>query len=161
MKTHVLATVTLGMKNLIGLYPGSVYCSVRSCLHDTASENESPGIAFEIPDMVKACTPGLIVIDGSMAMEGDGPFNGDLVKTDMIIAGTNPLATDMVAAHIMGFEKTEVPTFTKAIESGMRPSSIDEIEIRGKRLGNVQQAFKKPELVPWADIKSWFGAKEI
>ena len=25
MKTHVLATVTLGMKNLIGLYPGTIY----------------------------------------------------------------------------------------------------------------------------------------
>ncbi len=103
MKTHVLATVTLGMKNLIGLYPGQDYCTVRSCVHNTASEKGSPGIAFEILDMVKACTPGLVVIDGSMAMEGDGPSNGDLVKSNLIIAGTNPLATDMVAAHLMGF----------------------------------------------------------
>ena len=161
MKTHVLATVTLGMKNLIGLYPGSVYCSVRSCLHDTASENESPGVAFEILDMVKACTPGLIVIDGSIAMEGNGPSDGDLVKTDIIIAGTNPLATDMVAAHIMGFDKTEVPTFTCAIKSGMRPSTVNEIEIRGEKLEDVKQKFKKPEIVPWTDINSWYGAKEI
>ena len=161
MKTHVLATVTLGMKNLIGLYPGSEYCSVRSCLHNTSLENDSPGIAFEILDMVRACPPGLIVIDGSTAMEGNGPTEGELVKTDMIIAGTNPLATDMVAARIMGFEKTEVPTFTKAIESGMKPSSLDEIEIRGEKVGNVQLALKKPEIVPWADIKSWFGATEI
>ena len=161
MKTHVLATVTLGMKNLIGLYPGSEYCSVRSCLHNTSLENESPGIAFEILDMVRACPPGLIVIDGSTAMEGDGPTDGELVKTDMIIAGTNPLATDMVAARIMGFEKTEVPTFTKAIESGMKPSSLDEIEIRGEKVGNVQLALKKPAIVPWTDISSWFGATEI
>jgi uncharacterized protein (DUF362 family) len=161
MKTHMLATVTLGMKNLIGLYPGSVYCSIRSCLHNTAAELGSPGIAFEILDMVKACTPGLVVIDGSISMEGNGPSDGDLVKTDMIIAGTNPLATDMVAAQIMGFNKSEVPTFTKAIESGMRPSGVDEIEIRGEKLGNVQLVFKKPEVVPWTDIKSWFGAKEV
>jgi uncharacterized protein (DUF362 family) len=31
MKTHVLATVTLGMKNLIGLYPGTAYCSDQYC----------------------------------------------------------------------------------------------------------------------------------
>ncbi len=161
MKTHVLATVTLGMKNLIGLYPGSVYCSVRSCLHDTASHNESPGIAFEILDMVKACTPGLVVIDGSTAMEGDGPTAGDLIKTGIIIAGTNPLATDMVAAHIMGFDKTEVPTFTWAIKSGMKPSTVEEIEIRGERLANVQQKFKKPNPVVWTDINSFWGAKEI
>ncbi len=28
---------------------------------------------------------------------------GNLVKMDLIIAGTNPLATDMVAANVMGF----------------------------------------------------------
>ena len=161
MKTHVLATVTLGMKNLIGLYPGSIYCSVRSCLHDTASERNSPGIALEILDMVKACTPGLVVIDGSTAMEGDGPSSGDLVKTGLIIAGTNPLATDMVAAHIMGFDKSEVPTFTWAVKSGMRPSAVDEIDIRGEPLSNVQHHFKKPRLVKWTDINSFWGAKEI
>jgi uncharacterized protein (DUF362 family) len=161
MKTHVMATVTLGMKNLIGLYPGSEYCSVRSCLHNTSQENGSPGIAFEILDMVRACTPGLVVIDGSKAMEGNGPLSGEVVKTDLIIAGTNPLATDMVAAHIMGFENAEVPTFTIAIESGMRPSSLDEIEIRGEKVGSVQMAFKKPVIVPWAAISSFFGAVEI
>ena len=88
MKTHVLATVTLGMKNLIGLYPGSIYCSVRSCLHDTGVENKSPGVAFEILDMVKACTPGLVVIDASTAMEGNGPSLGELVKTNLIIEVT-------------------------------------------------------------------------
>lgn len=160
MKTHVMATVTLGMKNLIGLYPGSEYCSVRSCLHNTSLEKDSPGIAFEILDMVRACTPGLVVIDGSSAMEGNGPFNGELVKTDLIIAGTNPLATDMVAAHIMGFEKTEVPTFTTAIESGMSPSTLDEIEIRGEKVGSVQMAFKKPIIMPWSAVRNFFGAIE-
>jgi uncharacterized protein (DUF362 family) len=40
MKTHVLAQVTLGMKNLIGLYPGTVYQSIRGSMHDLASEVE-------------------------------------------------------------------------------------------------------------------------
>jgi uncharacterized protein (DUF362 family) len=161
MKTHVLATVTLGMKNLIGLYPGEAYCSVRSCVHNTSAEKGSPGIAYEILDMVRACTPGLVVIDGSTAMEGDGPSSGELVKANLIIAGTNPLATDMVAASIMGFEPAEVPTFVTAIESGMRPAHLEEIEIRGEAPGDVQMAFKKPGVVPWTDINSWWGVKEV
>ena len=36
MKTHTLATVTLGMKNLIGLYPGAVYGTCRSDVHERA-----------------------------------------------------------------------------------------------------------------------------
>ncbi len=161
MKTHVLARVTLGMKNLIGLYPGSVYCSVRSCVHNASLEKGSPCVSFEILDMVKACPPGLTVIDGSTSMEGNGPTDGDLVKTDLIIAGTNPLATDMVAAKIMGFHKNEVATFAMAIRSGMKPATMDNIEIRGESLETVQMAFKRPEMVPWEEMNSWYGAEEI
>jgi len=46
----------------------------------------STGVAYEILDMVKANKLGLTVIDGSMAMEGEGPSNGRLVKIDLIIA---------------------------------------------------------------------------
>lgn len=161
MKTHVLARVTLGMKNLIGLYPGSAYCTVRSCIHNEAFEKSSPCVAFEILDMVRACPPGLTVIDGSTSMEGDGPTDGDLVKTDLIIAGTNPLATDMVAAQIMGFNKNEVAQFALAFRVGMKPSSLSQVEIRGEQLETVQMAFKRPMMVPWNEINSWYGAKEI
>lgn len=161
MKTHGLATVTLGMKNLVGLYPGSAYCTVRSCVHNTGVENGSPGMAYEILDMVKACTPGLTVIDGSTSMEGNGPSDGDLRKTNLIVAGTNPLATDLVASHLMGFRIEEVPTFVKAIESGMKPGSVEEVEIRGERLEDNLMAFKKPDIVPWTMINSWFGAVQI
>ncbi len=161
MKTHVLAGVTLGMKNLIGLYPGSAYGSVRSCIHNECFEKKSPCVSFEIIDMVRACPPGLTVIDASTSMEGNGPTEGELVKTKLIIAGTNPLATDMVASQIMGFHKNEVATLVLAIRAGMKPTSLDFIEIRGEPLEGVQMAFKKPEMVPWGDINSWYGAREI
>jgi len=141
MKTHVLATVTLGMKNLIGLYPGTVYYSVRSWLHEHAADRHSPGVAFEIVDMVRANKLGLVVIDGWWAMEGDGPADGQLVKMDVVIAGTNPLATDMVAASIMGFEPEEVPTFVWANRVGMQPAGLSEIEIRGASLDEVRRPF--------------------
>ena len=161
MKTHVLARVTLGMKNLMGLYPGSAYCSVRSCVHNEGFAKNSPCVSFEVIDMVKACTPGLTVIDASMSMEGNGPSDGELVKTDLIIAGTNPLATDMVGAKIMGFHKNEVATLAMAIRARMQPSSLEYIDIRGESLDTVQMAFKRPDMVPWGDVKSWYGAKEI
>jgi len=149
MKTHVLATVTLGMKNLIGLYPGTVYYSARSWLHDRAAEKKSPGIAFEIVDMVRASKLGLVVIDASTAMEGNGPAAGNLVKMDLIIAGTNPLAVDMVAASIMGFTTKEIPTFIWAMKSGMGPGDVSGIEIRGDSIDSVKRKFAKPNLVPW------------
>jgi uncharacterized protein (DUF362 family) len=161
MKTHVLATVTLGMKNLIGLYPGTIYHSVRSWVHDYAFKAGSPGIAFEIVDMVKANKLGLVVVDGSMGMEGDGPSQGRLVKMGVIVAGTNPLATDMIAARIMGFENYEVPTFLIAQKSGMTPRSINDIEVRGEKIASVERKFMKPNIVSWGSISQFWGVKEI
>jgi uncharacterized protein (DUF362 family) len=154
MKTHDRAYVSLGMKNLIGLYPGSVYGTVRVSVHDQATRAGSPGIAYETIDMVRANKLGLVVIDGSMAMEGNGPSNGSLVQMNLIIAGTNPLATDMVAASVMGFAPDEIPTFVCANEIGLQPQSLDEIEVRGKSVQDVQRDFKRPTMNPW-DISEY------
>jgi uncharacterized protein (DUF362 family) len=161
MKTHGLATVTLGLKNVIGLYPGAAYCSVRACVHDQAAQAGSPGIAFEIIDMARVNRMGLCVVDATTAMEGDGPTGGDLVDMGLIVAGTDPLATDMVAAHLMGIETEEVPTFAWAHKAGMTPTTLDEIEIRGEPVSSVRRAFKKPNVVPWTSINKIWGVKEL
>ena len=153
MKTHERASVSLGMKNLIGLYPGNIFGSIRSDMHDHAAAAGSEGVAFEIIDMVKATANklGLVVIDGSTATEGNGPTAGLLVKMKVIIAGTNPLATDMVAAYVMGFEPDEIPHFVLAGSVGMRPTSRGEIEIRGESISSVGRNFKRPEMNPWIE----------
>jgi uncharacterized protein (DUF362 family) len=161
MKTHTLATVTLGMKNLIGLYPGTIYSTVRAGVHDHAADAGSPGVAFETIDMMRANKLGLVVVDGSTAMEGNGPGNGTLVPMDVIIAGTNPLATDMVAASVMGFEPEEIPTFVWANKAGMQPQSLDEIDIRGEEVSRVSRRFVEPQLNSWNDIRSVWGVQEI
>ena len=144
MKTHVLAGVTLGMKNLIGVYPGAVYQALRGNMHDLAIKVEPSGTAAPIVDMVRANKLGLVVIDGSSAMEGNGPTGGTLVPMETIVAGTNPLATDMVAASLMGFEPEEISTFTWAHKAGMRPRRMEEIETRGEPLERVRRRFCAP-----------------
>jgi len=161
MKTHTLATVTLAMKNLIGLYPGTEYYSARAWLHDRAAEKGSPGIAYEVVDMVRANKTGLSVIDASTAMEGDGPTGGGLVDMNLIIAGTSPLATDMVGAMVMGFEINEIPAIVYARQAGMTPDSPEDIEIRGLKIEDVRHPFVRPNVYKWTDISGLWGAKEI
>jgi uncharacterized protein (DUF362 family) len=158
MKTHGLATVTLGMKNLIGVYPGQVYGTVRSAVHTEAAKVEPSGTASAIVDMVQANKLGLVVVDASTAMEGQGPSRhngGRLVKMNLIIAGTNPLATDMVTANIMGFEPREISTFVWAWKAGMTPTSLHEIEIRGEKIDGVRKNFLRPRVVPWSVIRGY------
>lgn len=155
MKTHGLAGVTLGMKNLVGVYPGQEYGTVRSWVHTEAAKVEPSGTASMVVDMVRANKLGLVVIDASTAMQGQGPSvhrGGQLVKMDLIIAGTNPLATDMVGATVMGFQPEEISTFDWAWKASMAPTGIDEIEIRGEKIANVAQSFMRPAVIPWKNI---------
>jgi len=65
----------------------------------------------------------------------------------------------MVAAAIMGIEPREVPTFSVAHQSGMKPVSLDDIEIRGEKIPDVARTFARATIVPWHTIKDWFGAR--
>jgi uncharacterized protein (DUF362 family) len=161
MKTHTLATVTLAMKNLIGLYPGTVYYSVRSWLHDRAAERGSEGIAYEIIDMNRAVRTGLSVIDASTAMEGNGPSDGSLVKMGLIIAGTSPLAADIVGSRIMGFEPDNIPAINLACKAGIGLTDLQDIEIRGLSVHQTMRRFARPDIYKWTDINKLWGLKEL
>jgi uncharacterized protein (DUF362 family) len=161
MKTHQLATVTLGMKNLVGVFPGTVYQSVRGHVHDEAAKVEPTGASAVVVDMVRANKLGLVVVDASTAMEGNGPSDGPLVKMDLILAGTSPVATDMVAAAVMGFEPKDVPVFEWAAKAGLKPASLEEVEVRGASIETVRRPFARPRVSPWNVIRPFWAAREI
>ena len=161
MKTHTLATVTLAMKNFIGLYPGTEYYSVRSWLHDRAAEAGSSGVAYEVIDMNRIINTGLSVIDASVAMEGNGPSAGTLVDMGLIVAGTSPLATDMVGAALMGFELKDIPSIVVSHKSGLLPLSLRDIELRGYGIEECSRKFARPDIYRWTDINKLWGYKEI
>ncbi|HUK15962.1 MAG TPA: DUF362 domain-containing protein [Bryobacteraceae bacterium] len=161
MKTHTLAGVTLGMKNLIGVYPGAVYQAVRGRMHDIASRIEPSGTAAAIVDMVRANKLGLVVVDGSSAMEGDGPADGTLVPMNLIVAGANPLATDMISAALMGFAPAAIPTFTWANKAGLRPERLEDIEVRGEPVESTRRRFARPRISPWSFVRNVWATREI
>jgi uncharacterized protein (DUF362 family) len=162
MKTHGLAGVTLALKNIgIGAFPGMIYGAVKSAVHRSAATFEPTGTASAIVDMVKANKIGLSVIDATWAMQGQGPSvtrGGVIRKTNLIIAGTNALAVDLVGAHVMGFETDEIDTFRWAFTAGMNPTSLDQIQIVGEKLADVKiPFFSKPEVIPFTMVSDWYG----
>ncbi len=54
------------------------------------------------------------LIDGIIGGEGKGPMEPDPKFSGVIIAGTNPVYTDTVAATIMGFDYRKIPTIAKS-----------------------------------------------
>ena len=49
------------------------------------------------------------MVDGVIAMEGNGPVAGDPVSAGVLVAGDNPVSVDAVSAKLMGFDPSRLP----------------------------------------------------
>jgi len=94
-----------------------------------------------IVDINSVIKPDLTVIDGFVAMEGRGPVNGNPVKMDLIIAGKDPVATDAVAAKIMGFDPYSIYPIRRGAEKKI--GDMEDIEILGETIEGVRRQFKR------------------
>ena len=75
--------------------------------------------------------PHLALIDGWRGMEGDGPGGGDGVDWRVALAGTDPLAVDVLTAHLMGFDPRQVGYLEYCRQLGLGMGELDRIEVVG------------------------------
>ena len=140
MKTHHWAGVTLSMKNLFGVMPGIVYGWPKNVLHHL-------GIPQSILDINGAVRPHLAIVDGIIAMEGDGPILGTPRNAGLIVVGTNFPAVDATTARLMEINPWRIEYLANA--SGiLGPIAETHIEQRGESIASLAQTFKlldKPE----------------
>jgi uncharacterized protein (DUF362 family) len=61
-----------------------------------------------IVEFAKRTWPDLVVLDGFVCMEGDGPVDGSAVEMKAAIASVDPVKADGVGARLIGFEPEEV-----------------------------------------------------
>ena len=92
MKTHVQSSVTLGIKNSHGLVPEMD----RGIYHQRISQ--------KVVDITKVWVPDLTIIDGYDALEGIGPWPGDLVPLRVLVLSNDVVLADLVASQLMGKE---------------------------------------------------------
>lgn len=85
--------------------------------------------------------PHLIVVDGLIAMEGDGPIAGTPVGLNLILAGTDAVAVDTVAARIMAIDPAEVLSLCLAQGMGYGVWDEREIQILGESIAEVRRPF--------------------
>jgi uncharacterized protein (DUF362 family) len=130
LKTHTATGVTLGLKNMFGLLPDKF-----------KSKYHFRGIDKVIVDINTVLSPKLTVIDGFVGMEGPGPYKGDPIQMDLIIAGQDPIATDATACRVMGINPHEIQHIKMANQKGL--GEIDDHEVVGENLEDVTRIFKR------------------
>ncbi|MBD3349425.1 MAG: DUF362 domain-containing protein [Candidatus Eisenbacteria bacterium] len=125
MKTHVLTAYTGCVKNMFGAVPGFA----KGRLHSDVPRPVP--FSRHIVDIYSLVRPSFNLMDAVVAMEGDGPSGGKPRKVGAILAGTDGVAVDAVAAQMMGFREVAVPMLRQAHERGLGTASLSEIEILG------------------------------
>ncbi|MBU1727163.1 MAG: DUF362 domain-containing protein [Candidatus Omnitrophica bacterium] len=132
LKTHELTVMTAAIKNLFGLVSGTF----KTELHKKHIDPED--FSGALVDIYKEAKPALTIIDGIIAMEGDGPGTGGMPrKADVLLAGSDCVALDTVAALIMKIEPLNVPTIRIAFERGLGEARPGEISLFGDKIEEV------------------------
>jgi uncharacterized protein (DUF362 family)/NAD-dependent dihydropyrimidine dehydrogenase PreA subunit len=137
-KTHGLTIVSGGIKNSYGFLPGAQ----KARLHKSAG---NPGRFNDaVVEVFKLRIPEFFIVDGVIAMEGNGPASPDLRNLGMILAADNAVALDAVIGYMMGCDPGLLQFLRKAKELGLGDYDLRNVEIIGelKRIPD----FKLPPL---------------
>ncbi len=119
-KTHGLSTLTLGMKNWMGVMGGS-----RASIHQKINES--------LVDISMAIKPTLIVLDAVRVLTANGPQGGnlkDVKKLDTIVAGVNQVAVDAYGTTLFGLKSNDIGYVRIAAQKGFGPMDIARMKIR-------------------------------
>lgn len=101
IKAHHWSGVTLSMKNLFGVVPGARYGWPKNILH-------WKGIQESILDLCATVPIRFVIADGIVAMEGNGPLNGNPRPLGRIVLADDPVAADATCARLMGFNPERI-----------------------------------------------------
>jgi uncharacterized protein (DUF362 family) len=112
LKTHGQTMVTLSLKNQKGLLTAQ----------DKKNFHRNWGLHAPIAELAKVISPHLIIVDGVVGMEGNGPSNGRKRRTGALIIGQNMLEVDLACCAIMGIDARVVPHLQYGVAEGIGPT---------------------------------------
>ncbi len=139
LKTHSQMLLTLGVKNLFGCVVGME----KPRWHFRAGVDRTR-FAELLYLIAKKVAPSVTLIDGVLAMEGDGPGkSGDPRPLRVLIGGDSAVAVDVVVTRMLNIPPERLLTNSAAFSDGFNE---EEIELQGA-LPRVRD-FRLPSVGP-------------
>lgn len=118
IKTHSLMIMTLATKIMYGVIPGLT--KVR--YHSKFIRRNS--FAEMLIDVLSVTNPDLIIMDGIIGMQGDGPAGGIPVALGVMLASENSIAMDLSVCKLLNIEPIGIPTLREAKIRNMWPKKM-------------------------------------
>jgi uncharacterized protein (DUF362 family)/NAD-dependent dihydropyrimidine dehydrogenase PreA subunit len=138
LKTHGKTTITGGVKVLFGLVPGLT----KTAYH--AKLERLDDFCDMLLDIVALVQPALYVMDGIVALEGNGPSLGGTPRDGrVLLASADGIALDAALCRLIGLDPAPLALFRAAARRGWWPKEIDFAGAPPEQL--EMKAFRLPE----------------
>jgi len=119
-KTHGLSTLTLGMKNWMGIMGSS-----RGRIHQR--------IEGSLADVAMFMKPALIIIDAVRILTANGPQGGslsDVKQLNTIVAGKDQVAVDALGATLFGLKGANIGSVVAGYKAGLGIMDLSKLKIK-------------------------------
>ena len=144
VKTHGHSTTTGAIKNSFG----GLLKEVRHYAHKYMHE-----VLVDLMMMQRELHPEIFaVMDGTVCGDGAGPRTMDPKEGDIILASSDSVAIDAVAAKIMGFDPMSIDYIRWSTERGLGEGRVENLEIAGEDIEEMNFEFQvNRSFVIWGD----------
>ncbi len=123
MKTHALTKITGAVKNQYGC----IFSGNKALGH--AKYPNAKAFSQMLVDINNYLKPRLFIMDGIIAMEGNGPGSGDPTPMRVLLVSKDPVALDSVFARLVNLNPLLVPTIVAGEKQGLGNSKYSDISI--------------------------------
>jgi uncharacterized protein (DUF362 family)/NAD-dependent dihydropyrimidine dehydrogenase PreA subunit len=139
LKTHGMMYFTGAVKNQFGCVPGTQ----KALWH--ARMNNSRNFAKMLLDLNRLVQTRFAIMDGIVAMEGNGPKSGTPRALNALLMGASITAVDATALRLIGYEDPrEVPQYDEAYLAQWGPVLAQDIQVLGDDVDDLKVSdFKK------------------
>jgi len=125
LKTHSAQIFSGAVKNVFGCIPGLG----KAKYHKMAPDPSDFGNI--ICDIHKATKIQLHIMDGILAMQGEGPTAGSTYQAGKILISEDPLALDVVAGKMLGLNVEDIPILETARKRNLGEGFLNNIILAG------------------------------
>ncbi len=150
LKTHVEMGISCALKNWVGICTGQD----KRHMHYDLGRN-----IFALNEVVQ---PHLIIVDGLVGMEGNGPGDGDPFRLGRLIAADSAFLCDLVACRVLDFPVQDVPYLVHALDGGVIGSShVEAVREAVEPVRPIRPAPPRSKLAELSEARSLRWLKQL
>ena len=150
IKTHVEAGLSCAMKNWVGIVRGQD----KRQVHYDLNRN--------IFALNEAVLPDLIVVDGLVGMEGNGPGDGEPFRLGRILGSDSTFVNDVAVCRMMDLSLEEVPYLVCAREAGhVSDALLEAVDQQVEVIRAIKPAPPRPRVAELAEARSLRWLKRV